>query len=65
MTDVNDTSIDGFSGSLMFMDTDREKEIYLGPKWPFEQLNEGECITGSGWAEKYDVAVDEEVVFNV
>ena len=29
------TGLTGFSGQLMFMDTDREKDIYLGNKWPY------------------------------
>ena len=30
--------------SVMFMDTQREKEIRLGPKWPFAPMEEGECL---------------------
>ena len=35
------------SGTLILMDTDREKEIGLGPDYPFEPLKAGECIVSS------------------
>ena len=32
------------TGNLMLIDTEREKEIYLGVGWPFEPLGLGQCL---------------------
>ena len=40
------------------MDTKREKEIKLGPKWPFDPLAEGECIANSVFSTEYNVALN-------
>jgi len=39
------------------MDTQREKEIGLGPKYPFEPLQAGECILSSGLLKYSNVGV--------
>ena len=31
----------------MFMDTERENQIELGKDWPFNTLNEGECLVST------------------
>ena len=49
----------------MFMDTQREKDIELGPQWPFDPINEGECISNSAFATKYEIEADETIFFNV
>ena len=34
------------------MDTDREKQIDLGPEYPFEALPAGECIISSSYQQE-------------
>lgn len=42
-------TMDGdFEYTVQFIDTNREKEIDLGVKYPFNALNAGECIVNSG-----------------
>ena len=33
--------------NVMALDTEREKEIGLGPQYPFDPLDVGECIVSS------------------
>ena len=40
---------------LILLDTEREKEIGLGPEYPFEALSDGECIISSEFANRVDL----------
>ena len=62
---ANNTGLDGFSGKIMFMDTQREKEIGLGPKWNFEPLGEGECLANFAFESTYSVTPNETIIFNI
>ena len=60
----NDTGLHGFDGKVMFMDTKLEKEIGLGPKWPFEPLGEGECLASTSFSEEYSVKLNDTIIFH-
>ena len=49
----------------MAMDTEREKEIGLGPKWPFKALNQGECLAYTKFSSTYDVKAGDEIYFTL
>ena len=49
----------------MFMDTDREKQIGLGPKWPFDPLGEAECLASSAFESSYSVRKNETIMFHI
>ena len=49
------SALDGFKGSIMFMDTERENQIKLGKDWPYSTLNEGECLASSTFGSTYKV----------
>ena len=38
----------------MLIDTKREKQIGLGPDWPFEPLGAGECIISRQLADTFN-----------
>ena len=48
----------------MAMDTEREKEIGLGPKWPHAPLGEGECLASKEFGSKYNVNMNDKIYFN-
>ena len=48
----------------MFMDTERENRINLGKDWPYETLNEGECLASTYFEKEYHVSKGETVYFN-
>ena len=48
----------------MFMDTKQEKKIDLGPKWPFDPLNKGECLASSVFGVKYNVDKNKLLYFH-
>ena len=58
-----DSSIKTFVGKLLAMDTEREREIGLTPKWPFSALNEGECLAPKSFGSTYEVELDDEIYF--
>ena len=41
------------SGQTVLIDTELEKDIYLGTSYPFEPLQEGECIVHEIARQKY------------
>ena len=57
-TKQNDTGLDGYEGLLLILDTQREKDIDLGPKWPFDPLGEGECIVNEKMLSTYTLKKD-------
>ena len=50
-----------FRPKIVFIDTEREKEIGLGPDWPFEPMGESECIINKEIANNYDIKVGDEI----
>ena len=50
-----------YQPNVVFIDTEREKEIGLGPDWPFEPMKETECIINKEIANKYDIKVGDEI----
>ena len=48
----------------MFMDTERENQIKLGQDWPYNTLNEGECLASSSFSETYKVKQGDTIIFN-
>ena len=57
------TELEGFEGNFMAMDTQREKEIALGPKWPFEPLGEGECLASGAFKDKYILSTTSTTIY--
>ena len=49
----------------MAIDTEREKQIGLGPKWPFDPLEEGKCLASSTFSSNYNVNKNEKLYFHV
>ena len=47
---------------LKFIDTEQEKKINVGVKWPYERLEKNECIISSSFAKK-GVSVGDEVTY--
>ena len=48
----------------MFMDTEREKQINIGPNWPYGPLAEGECIASDKFEASYNVKIGETINFH-
>ena len=40
---------------LIMLDTEREKEIGLGPEYPYDALADGECIISSEFSDKVEI----------
>ena len=55
--------------NLILIDTEREKEIGLGPDWPYKPLGPGECIISRVFADTiyddYDVGIGDKLDLNV
>ena len=49
----------------MAMDTDREKEIGLGPKWPYFPLKDGECMASTTFSQEYEVNEGDVIYFRL
>ena len=49
----------------MAMDTQREKDIGLGPDWPYGVLNEGECIAASTFGDDYEIKDGDTIYFQI
>lgn len=37
---------------MLWLDTEKEKEIGLGTGWPYKKLNPGECLVPASFAQK-------------
>lgn len=50
---------------IMFMDTDREKEIGLGADYPYEPLGPGECVLPEIAESTYNFNVGDELKLSI
>ena len=44
-----------FQPLFVFMDSQREKEIDLGPDWPYDPMEKDECIINKEIADEFDI----------
>ena len=48
-------------GSILLMDTEREKQIGLGPNYPFEKLAAGECIISTIMGDEFGIEAGDHI----
>jgi hypothetical protein len=50
--------------SILTIDTDLEKKIGIGKKWPFPKLEADECLISSAVALRYNVTIGEDITLD-
>ena len=58
----NSMHSEGYSnGKVLLIDTERDKEIYLGTAYPFPKLGLGECLINEDLAASKDFVLNQNI----
>lgn len=59
--EVNVNSSSTFVGHVMLMDTQREKDIYLGTEYPYDTLSSGQCLISSDMEDLMNISENQAI----
>ena len=49
---------------MVYIDTEREKQLNIGPDWPYGPLAEDECIASDKFENSYQVKIGDTINFH-